>query len=186
MGWGWGGGNPPHSQKPKYKVYGHPSLLQFLILRSSSSSSDPQIMWNSGIYYWEKPMCKWACMVQTWRYIVYLMIKEYSEILISVLYLDFALANPASYIYFLLLLLFFFFFTSTPAAYGSSQARIESELQLPAYLTANSNAGSLATEQSQRPNPNPHGHCVDFLTCWATTGTLPASFIHHKSWFLLS
>ena len=71
--------------------------------------------------------------------------------------------------YFTLFYLFaFFLFTVTPAAYGSSPARVKSELQLQAYTTA-----------TATPDPNciHNLHCghARFLTQWARPGIEQAS-----------
>ena len=81
----------------------------------------------------------------------------------------------------------FFFFRATPVAYGRSQARVDSELQLLVPCLGNNNAESKLhlwptpqlgatpdtspTEQGQGSNLHPHGHYVGFLTHWATMQT---------------
>ena len=90
---------------------------------------------------------------------------------------------------------FFFFFKTTPAAYGSSQVGIETELQLPAshsHSHSHSNARSKlhlqltlqlaamldphSTEWGLGSNLHPHGDCIEFLVCCATMGTLTNSW----------
>ena len=89
---------------------------------------------------------------------------------------------------------------TAPTAYGSSRARGWIRAAAAGLHHSHGNTGSepylqptpqLAitldpkpTEQGQGSNPHPHGHCVKFLTCWATLGThvLIKSSIH-ICWF---
>ena len=68
-------------------------------------------------------------------------------------------------------ILFFFFFRAVPAAYGSSWARVELELQLPAYTTALSNTRYLIHWARPGIEPASSWVLVGFITCWATGGT---------------
>ena len=54
-------------------------------------------------------------------------------------------------------------FRLTPAAYGGSQARGQSELKLPAYTTATAMPDPQTTEGGQGSNPQPHGSLVGFV-----------------------
>ena len=82
-----------------------------------------------------------------------------------------------------LVFLFFFFFRASPMAYGSSQAGVELELQLPsyttapqpqqcriwavsvAYSTAHSNTGALTHWAGPGMEPESSWILVEFITC---------------------
>ena len=80
-----------------------------------------------------------------------------------------------------------FFFRAAPAEYGYSQVGVESELQLPAYATTTSSAGSEPQLQPRslthwaRPGVRPTSSwiLVGFLTHWGTIGT-PTFFFFPK------
>ena len=54
--------------------------------------------------------------------------------------------------------LFCFVFRAKPTTYGSSQARVKSDLQLPAYTTATAMPDPQLTERDHRSNWHPHGY----------------------------
>ena len=76
---------------------------------------------------------------------------------------------------------------------------VESELQLPATATATPDLSHICnlyhylgqwqildpTEWGQGSNLHLHGHCVKFLTCWATVGTLQILF-HYRLYKILN
>ena len=62
------------------------------------------------------------------------------------------------------------------AAYGNSQTRGQSELQLQAYATVMVTSDPSPTEWAQASNPYPQGHYAGFLTYWASSGTPKSKF----------